>query len=44
METLNNTLLIFKNALELVEGFNRITNKFDKNRYKMYLLNDILGY
>lgn len=38
---MDNILLIFLNDLERVEEFNEIIDKFDKNGYKMYLLDNI---
>lgn len=38
---MDNILLIFLNDLGRIEEFNEIIDKFDKNGYKMYLLNNI---
>jgi hypothetical protein len=38
---LDNILLIFLNNLERTDEFNRIIDEFDKNGYKMYLLDNI---
>ena len=38
---MDNILLIFLNDLERVEEFNEIIDKFDKDGYKMYLLDNI---
>lgn len=38
---MDNILLIFLNNLERTDEFNRIIDEFDKNGYKMYLLDNI---
>lgn len=38
---MDNILLIFLNDLERIEEFNEIIEEFDKNGYKMYLLDNI---